>query len=422
MLVSWAGRLWRAATGADAYSDGPRRRLAVASFVDSLGTGLWLPSMVLFFTRGAGLSATVVGVGLTCAGLTSVAVTPLVGRVLDRHAPRSMLVLSYAVRTAVYLGYPFVHSPALFIPLVCLAQAAAQAGRSARTMVVAGLADERERIRMLAGLAAIRGTAVGLGSLGATAAIVADTRAAYLAIVLANAASYVVAGLLVRTLPASERHADRPERHQQQAERRKLLRDRRFLVLAGLNAVFLAGDSALLVGVPLWITTRTAAPAALTGLLFTLNTVLVVLLQVGLGKVATTLRGAGKAYLLSGVALLLGCAMFVLAAHGGTAPAVACMLIGVVGLSLAEIFSSAAGWSVPLALAPEGRRGQYLSVYAVGEGFMTFAGPAAVTFVVIGGGGLGWLVLGVVAAAAGVAAQRLCRASAAAEVAQGTRG
>ncbi|MET9632579.1 MFS transporter [Lentzea sp. NPDC006480] len=407
--MNWAGRLWRAATGADAFSDGPRRRLAVASFVDSLGSGLWLPSMVLFFTRGAGLSAAVVGVGLTCAGITSVAVTPLVGRVLDRHDPRRMLVLSYAIRTVVYLIYPFVHSAALFIPLVCLAQAAAQAGRSARTMVVAGLADEEERIRMLAGLAAIRGTAVGLGSLGATAAIVADTRAAYLAIVLVNAVSYVVAGLLVRTLPTLER-AQQPEAHHQtKAERRQLLRDRRFLVLAGLNAVFLAGDSVLLVGAPLWITTRTSAPPALVGVLFTLNTVLVVLLQVSLGKMAKTLSGAGKAYLLSGATLLLGCAMFPLAALGGVAAAAGCMVVGVIGLSLAEVFSQAAGWSVPLALAPDGKRGQYLSAYAVGEGFMTFAGPGLITVIVLDGGGLGWLGLGVVAAAAGVAAQWLCR-------------
>lgn len=407
VAVTWVGRLWRTSIGGDAFADGPRRRLAVASFVDSLGTGMFLPVMVLFFTRSAGLGVGTVGLGLTVGGVASVAVTPLAGRVLDRYDPRLALVLTYAVRAVVYAAYPFVHSVALFLPLVCLDRIFAQSGRSARTMVVAGMAGEEDRIRMLSGLNALRNFAVGLGNVVATAAIVLDTRAAYLAVVLANAVSYVVGGLLVRTLPS----AGRPGRRggAPRGADRTVLRDRRFLVLAALNAVFLAGNSALLVGVPVWLTTRTDAPAMLVGLLFAVNTALVVLLQVRLGRTAKTLTGAGRAYLFSGVALLLGCGMFVLAAVGGAVPAALCMVAAVVGLTVAEVFSSAAGWSVPLALAPEDRRGRYLSVFAVGEGFMTFGGPAVITFIVVEGGGLGWLVLGGVAAVAGVAARWLCR-------------
>jgi MFS family permease len=418
--MSRAGRLWRAATGADAYPDGPRRRLAVASFIDSLGTGLFLPVMVLFFVRSAGLGVGTVGLGLTCGGIASVAVSLLGGRVLDRYDPRLVLVLSYAVRALVYFAYPFVFSVAAFIPLVCLDRIFSQAGRSARTMVVAGMAGEEDRIRMLSGLNAIRNFAVGIGNLGATAAIVVDTRAAYLAVVLVNAVSYVVGGLLVRTLPSDTHHRERGQ--QEHGADRQLLRDRRFLALAALNTVFLVGNSALLVGLPIWLTTRTTAPAALTGLLFTLNTALVVLLQVYFGRLARTLAGAGRAYLFSGAALLLGCAMFVLAAAGGTVVAVLCLVTCVIGLTVAEVFSSAAGWSVPLALAPDGRRGRYLSVFATGEGFMTFAGPSVITFIVVSGGGLGWLGLGVLAVAAGAAAQQLCRTSAAARSHQGTRG
>lgn len=405
--MTWVGRLWRTSLGSDAFATPPRRRLAVASFIDSLGSGLFLPLMVLFFTRSAGLPASAVGLGLTCGGIASVAMTPLAGRALDRYDPRLVLVLTYATRTLVYLGYPFVHSVGTFIPLVCMDRILAQTGRSARTMVVAGMASEDERIRMLAGLNAMRNFAVGIGNLGAAAAIVVDTRAAYLTVIVANAVSYVVGGLLVRTLPAARRRTE----HGKVAADRRILRDRRFLVLAGLNSVFLVGNSALLVGVPIWLTARTAAPAVLVSLLFALNTALVVLLQVRLGQLATTLGGAGRAYLFSGLALLVGCAMFVLAALGGPVLAVLCMVTCVLGLTVAEIFSSAAGWSVPLEFAPADRRGRYLSVFAVGEGFMTFAGPAVITFILVGGGGPGWLALGGAGVAAGVAAQWLCRTS-----------
>ncbi len=402
-------RITSAITRNGVLADGPRRRFAAVSFIDSLGTGLFLPMMVLFFTRSAGLTAGQVGLGLTLAGITALVVTPAAGRMLDRYDPRLTLVPSYGIRAAVYAAYAAVHSVIAFIPLVCLAQASAQVGRSARTILVAGLTSKEERVPLLAGVSTIRNFGVGLGSLGAGVALAEGTRAAYLAVVWLNAASYLLGGLLVWTMPAT-----RPRRQERTEERgsvRAILRNRRFTSLAALNAVLLVNDAALVVAVPIWLTTKTAAPAALTGLLFTLNTLLVVLLQVVLSRTAKTLHGAGRAYLFGGLAFLLGCSLFVLAATGGAPLAVILMIAGVTALTITEIFSVAAGWAVSLGLAPSGQQGRYIAVFSLGEGAATSAGPALVMLAVVQGGGAGWLALGAASGLAGALAWRLCRAA-----------
>ena len=48
-----------------------------AATIDALGTGLFVPVSVVYFTRVIGLSATQVGFGLAVGGFAGVAVTPV---------------------------------------------------------------------------------------------------------------------------------------------------------------------------------------------------------------------------------------------------------------------------------------------------------------------------------------------------------
>jgi ABC-type nitrate/sulfonate/bicarbonate transport system permease component len=67
---------------------GPRRILANASFVNMVGSGMWMAAAALYFTRSVGLSVAEVGLGM---GIGT-AVGPLagipVGRLADGRGPR----------------------------------------------------------------------------------------------------------------------------------------------------------------------------------------------------------------------------------------------------------------------------------------------------------------------------------------------
>src|SRR5215203_6551539 len=82
------------------------------------------------------------------------------------------------------------------------------------------------------------------------------------------------------------------------AERRALRRhspwrDRRYLALAALSAVFGMQFGVGEIGVPLWIANHTEAPEVLVAAALILNTVIVVLFQVPLARGTHDLRKAG---------------------------------------------------------------------------------------------------------------------------------
>ena len=72
----------------------------------------------------------------------------------------------------------------------------------------------------------------------------------------------------------------------------------------------------MLIGVPLWLTTRTSAPAWPAGPLFTMNTVLVVVLQVRASHGTDSLAGAARAYRVAAPALLATGVLLAVAAGG----------------------------------------------------------------------------------------------------------
>lgn len=368
---------------------------------------MFLPVTVLFFTRSAGLPAVTVGAGLSASGVAGLAVAPLGGHLLDRMDARWVLLVALGVRAACYGAYATVHSVTVFLPLVCIAGAASQAGRPARNVLATQVAPATERVHLLAVVATARNVGFGLGGLLASAALASDSRPGYLAVLWVNAASYVIAGTLLPGMPA--RRSPPAPRREMPRQRRAVLHDHAYVLLAALNAVVLVSDSVLVVGVPLWLAQATEAPRALTGVLFTLNTVMVVTLQIPAGRSGATVPGAARAYRRGGLAFAGACALFAFAARLGPVPASVALVLGVMALTGCEVWGSTGEWGISLGLAPESARGQYLSLYSMGFGVQKMLGPVLVTVVVISGGQLGWLVLGTAVLGAGASASFAAR-------------
>ena len=372
-------------------SDAAQRRFVVIALIDATGTGMFLPITVLYFTRIAGLSAAEVGAGLSASGMVGLAASPLGGFLLDRADARWVLLPTLAVRAACFFAYASVHSVVAFIPLVCLAGAASQVGRPARNMLVTQIAAGAERVRLLAFASTARNVGFGAGGLLASAALVSNSQAGYLVILGVNAASYVASAALLPGMPPRHNSC---RGHPAITQRWAVLRDRSYVLLATLNSLLLIHDSVLVVGLPLWLAEKTAAPKLLTGILFTLNTAMVATLQIRASRGGTTVLGAARAYRRSGFAFLAACAVFASSLHLGAVLASVTLALGVVALTGSEIWGAVGEWGVSLGLAPEDVRGQYLSLYSMSFGLQRVFGPAVVAFVITNGGRAGWLLLG----------------------------
>jgi MFS family permease len=384
--------------------DPRQRRVLAAGFADALGTGLFLPLSVIYLTRIVGLSPTRAGLGLTIAGFLAIAAPTLSGALLARFDARKVVLGCFTASAAGFLGYTVVGSFASFLAVAIVIQFASRLERPATVMLTLGVTPPARQIHALARQSSLRNLGYGVGGLLAALALLVHGKTPFVVLLAANAASYVVAGLLVAQLPAIRP----PERGDgDTASYREVLRDRGYLGLALLNVIMALHDSLLLVAMPLWIVTRTHAPLPLAGLLFALNTVLVVLLQVRTTRSITRSGGITRSYRAAAVSFVLACGAFALAAGAPVVLATVLLVLALGALTNAELVTSAGEWFLSVNLAPARQRERYVSVYKTSMAVQQAAGPVLVTIILTGWGRLGWLALASLLAAGTLASGRL---------------
>jgi hypothetical protein len=205
---------------------------------------------------------------------------------------------------------------------------------------------------------------------------------------LVNSVTFVVASLLVLRLPKVDVTPLAPG-----SARFKALRDLPFLRVVLVTTVLALQVSVLIVGVPLWIVSRTSLPHALVPTLIALNTVAIVTLQMRASKNVQTRVQAVSAGRLAGFAGCVGCVVLAFSAGLPAAITLPILLIGVGALTVAELWQVASAFSLGFALALEDRKGEYLGAFQMATVAQSIAGPSLVAAVVGAGSGLAWLLV-----------------------------
>ncbi|MFJ8627696.1 MFS transporter [Kitasatospora sp. NPDC093550] len=415
------------------------RRLAGITLVNTVGSGLSLSVAVLFFTRVLGLSAAQLGLGMTAAGLCGVLASVPAGRAADRWGARRVLVVLVSVQAVGTAGYALVDGYPSFVALACLVSAVDRGSAAVRNALYAEVLPADRRVTGRAHLRVVTNVGLCLGTALGAIALQLDSRPVYLTAILADAASYVAVAVLFHRLavprrpsvvvgagatelPASEQPTAGPGAGGSSARttvpdpsdpsgkgvelgrrRNPALRDGPFLAVTVLNAVLCLQFAVLEVGVPLWIVQQTEAPRITVAGTLIVNTVLVITLQMRATRGTEERTGAVRACGRAGVVLAASC-LVVSLAHGLPAVLAAAVVLGGVALqSLGEVVGQAGGWALSYDLAGERDHGAYQGVFNAGTAAALMAGPGLVSTLVIGYGTVGWIVLGAVLAAAGLA-------------------
>ncbi len=381
-----------------------QRRVLAAGFVDALGTGLFLPLTVAYLHRVVGLSPTQIGLGLAIAGFAAVGAAPMSGALVDRYDARAVVLGCFAISALGFLAYLTVDSFGSFVAVAVAVQLASRMERPSTAALVLGLSSGPARVDSLAWQQTARNFGYGVGGLLAGLALLAHGKSPFVVLLAANAMSYLVAGACVARLPAM-RPVGRKSAHR--AGYGAVLRDRPYTTLALLNVGVALYDSLLLVAMPLWIITRTSVPLAMTGLLFTLNTVLVVLLQVRTARRTAARRGVSVAYRTAALAFLAACVAFALTPGASTPAAVVLLVIALVALTRGELESTAGEWFLSVELAPIHLRGRYLGLFKTSMALQQAIGPLVVTAALVHWGRMGWIALALVLASAVLASRRV---------------
>lgn len=410
------------------------RRLLTVTLVDTVGRGAFFTLTSLYLTQIVGLRAVTVGLALTVAGAVGVVSSLTFGHLADRFSSRRMLVVLHLVQAAALVSYVAVRDLASLVLVASVVTFAQQGGSSVRSAAVGRAFPGEDRVRIRATMRTVTNIGIAAGTALAAIPLAVDTGAAYRSTMAAAGVLFLASALMLLGLPAARVDARSGAAAAPAAEGRAATeaeagaataagsdaggsrraatggpspyRDAGFLGVTVLSGVFGIQFGLFEVAVPLWVVGHTRAPDVLVSPLLLVNTALVIALQVRMSRGTGDVRGAGRVMARAGWLMAAACALW--AAAGPLSPLAATLVLLTAAAvhTLAEITSSAAGWSLSFELAAPERLGAYQGVYGTGFALGAMVAPTVVTLTAIERGAAGWAVLAVVflASALGIAA------------------
>jgi MFS family permease len=374
------------------------RRAYLAQGLGSTVEGIGLSSAVLYFSDHVGLSAHAIGGVLAFATTAALLLVLPIGVLADRIGLKRSAVGLGMLVVAAFAAYALARGLwlyALGATLFMVTQAGLGAVRQA---IVADNVDAGARVRARAVMQTLINAGYGLGTVvGALAALSSGDAAFRVAFALAATLALVCAGLLA-SLPLSARRVSVPRGRPGLVA----LRDRRFTAICALATVVLVSMPVISVLLPLWITQRVHAPAWLAPVAFGLNTLIVICAQTRWTAGVSTDARAARSLAIGAVTLFAGC---VVIGASGLVPeqAVVTVLAGTMLLTMGEITSGAGMWHLAFSGLPTTAPAQYQAVYAMSGSAARVLGPLAALPLVLAAGVAGWVILGLLMAAATVA-------------------
>ena len=415
------------------------RPLAAALLVDSLGDGLFVPFAIVYFLHTTHLPLQTIGLGLSAAGFLALPSVLLAGLLIDR-VPASAVVIAANLTSGIAFGCYLV--VAHVWQLVLFALLASVGGRiywTAYLALTSDAFDGNDRSRWFAFQRAVRNAGFGIGGVLGAVAVSAGSEAGYHAVAALNAASYLAAAALVlrwsrrpgATSPRRTTAHQRPipaVRARPRAARplatarplasarplatarpfasarlspagarggrgyRSALTDVPFMLLAATNLLFVLCSLVLDVLLAVFLVRDLHEPLWLCGVLFGVNTVLVVLGQTTLSAAVSRLRPARVLQLSAAVWAVSFLLLWLL----GSVPRAAVipgLFVAIVIFTTAEMIQGPALNDLVVTAASPALLGRYLGAFQLSWALGRAAAPALFSWLLGAGADLPWAAL-----------------------------
>jgi MFS family permease len=180
------------------FTESARSRpgLVGAFFIDSAGTGMFLPFSLLFFLTTTSLPLPQIGLALSIAAVVRIPVTIVAGPLSDRFGPRAAIVTSQLLQAVGFTGYLFVHGFWSLVAAAVLVQTGNSIFWVAYAPLIFAIAAEGEREHWFALTTALRTAGLAAGGVIAGATVALGGRGGFIGVAVANAASFVLAAFL----------------------------------------------------------------------------------------------------------------------------------------------------------------------------------------------------------------------------------
>ena len=339
---------------------GPHRRFVSALAIDALGSGIWMPLSMLYFLHQTSLSLVQLGLAMTIANTVVIPVVPVIGSMVDRVGPRVVMQVGNAGAAVAFVLYPFAHSLLTVTILVFFATGTRQAFWGALGPMIAQITRPGERELWFGFLQAMRNAGYGVGGVLAAVALTVGSGAAYQSVVLGNAASYVVAFVLMLGVAGGGRPVAGDDVGDRAHGWWRAFADRGYRTLIAVIFCYAMTTMTLNISMPVYFVDSLGLPGWVPGTVFVINTVMI---GVGQGLVVRRMTGAARRRVLQ-AAIAFTAASFVMfyAADALTvATGVVMVLVAAFVYTLGEMTAGPVVAALAAETPPPDQRGRYMA-------------------------------------------------------------
>ncbi|MFD9035091.1 MFS transporter [Streptomyces sp. NPDC059567] len=401
------------------------RKMVNAAVIDSVGSGLILAFILVYFAKTTDLSLPAIGGALTLARFLAVPTAMVVGPLIDRWGARLVALVGNLISAVGYAGFLLADDLWQIVVVAWLTQIGGAAYWTSSSGLVVLASTPERRPRWFALLHMLRNSGLGIG--GALGALLVgyDGNTGLNILVVANAVSYLTAALLLglwRPPLAAVRAAEQARREQEpksapDASKAKggygtVLRDKRYMLLVGININFVFAALVLSLLIAVFVTEGLGQAAWIGGVLLVLNSVQVAATQTLVNRRLERYR---PIRMIAAGSLINALAFGIFAVLGFTPAwvAVVGLFVAMVLYNFAETAATPFSEDLSVSLAPEHLRGRYLAVYQLSWTFGQTVAPLLLTLLLDLGASWPWvflMVLGLLAVPALLLLERMVEA------------
>jgi predicted MFS family arabinose efflux permease len=380
--------------------------MEAGGLANAFGNGLVFPFLFIYLHNVRGFGLDTVGLVVATSALAGIATIPVSGAIVDRRGGRPVLA-GALVLLAIGFGFlPLVREPWHGLVLMAIAGVGNGAFWPSQSTLLAGLAPPERRHAAFGLQRVSRNLGIGLGGLSGGLIATTESSSSYTVLFALDAATFLVfVGVLafVPDPPMSAQDGVPAGRYLD------VLRDRVFLGVVALNALFVSAGYAMFELLPVYAKNEADVGEKAIGVIFFVNTLVIVLAQLPLVKL---LEGRRRMRALTAMTLIWATAWLVVLAGGlwfEAAAAAFVFALGAVIFGLGECFHGPTQGALVADLAPERVRGRYMAFSTLSWEIGFAIGPAVGGFVLDRSPNALWLLAAAACLVAGLGATLLER-------------
>jgi predicted MFS family arabinose efflux permease len=348
--------------------------MEAGGLANAFGNGITFPFVVIYLHSVRDVSLGAAGLVLATHSVVSLATGPVVGTIIDRIGGRMTLAGALVLMAIGWGAFPLVRETWHAFVFAGIAGAGNGGFWPSQSTLLAGLTPQPRRHAAYALQRVSRNLGIGLGGLvGGLIATTADP-SSFTVLFLVDSVTFLVFAVILGAVPDPE--LPRQEGEPLPGRYRDVLRHSAFVRLVALNILFVTAGYAQIELLPVFAHEEAGVSERAIGLIFLVNTLVVVFAQLPVARVLEGRRRMAALALMTALwagawCLVLGVGLAFEAAAAAFGFALAVVLFG-----LGECFQGPTQGALVADLAPPRVRGRYMAVSTTSWDIGFIVGPA----------------------------------------------